>query len=324
MAVNANVEQTYKVKTLREDLQDALVSIVTTETPFQSLAGTRDVENTKYEWAEIGLQEPDANNRVVEGEPNPANDAPNNAVRLENYTQISDKIAEASSTNEAVNGVGGAHKMAKQIAMKLKELKKDMEVMLLANVGANPGAENVARVTAGLPAFLRTNVDRGAGGANAPLSGGTSGYPSGAATDGTLRALTETMLQDMIGRCWEQGSEPSTVLCGGKVKTKISRTFTGTATKYREQSEKTITSAIDVYVSDFGTVSIQPTRLGRVRDVLVLDPEYVKVAWLQKTKQTPLAKTSPHTERRAISNEYGLQVDAEKAHGLIADIDPAL
>jgi len=324
MAVNANTNKTYDVKTIREDLQDALISISPTETPFMSAIGTRSASNTYFEWAAVDLAAPDSSNRVLEGEAAPGNDAPTNAVRLGSYTQISDKVVEVSSTADAVNGAGDAQTVAKQIAYKLKELKRDMETMLLNNVAANPGAAGTARVTAGLPAYLTSNVSRGVGGANGTLSGTTSGYVNAAATDGTLRALTEAMLKSVIATCWDCGAEPSLVLCGSLVKQKISSTFTGSATKYQDMTDKkSLSAAIDIYVSDFGTLQIVPTRLQRARDVLVLDPNHARIAYLQRTKQEPLAKTG-HAERRLISVEYGLQVDTPKAHGVIADIDGAL
>ena len=86
---------------------------------------------------------------------------------------------------------------------------------------------------------------------------------------------------------------------------------------------KKVVAAVDLYVSDFGELQIVPSRFVRSRDVFVLDPNYARVAYLQTTKQTPLARTG-HSERRLISVEYGLQVDNEKAHGVIADINPAL
>jgi hypothetical protein len=323
MAVNANTNKTYDVNTLREDLQEALIMITPTETPFMSMIGDTDVEQTKWEWVTVDLQNPDENNRVLEGEANPGNDAPNQGLKLENIAQLSDKVVEVSSTANKVNGVGDLQKMAKQIAMKLKELKRDMEVMYLSNTPGNPGGAGTPRAMAGFPTFLRTNVLRGDGGADGTLSNTTQGYPNAGATDGTLRALDEDMLNTVIRQCWEAGAEPSVALVGGLVKQKISREFTGTATKNRDQGEKKIVNAIDVYVSDFGTLQIVPTRLGRARDVLVIDPEYAKKAWLQKTTQSPLAKTG-HAERRLIAAEYGLQVDTEKAHGLIADIDGSL
>ena len=324
MAVNANTNKTYDVTTIREDLQDALISISPTDTPFMSAVGTKTASNTYFEWAKVDLAAPDSSNRVVEGEAAPGNDAPTNAVRLGSFVQLSDKVVEVSSTNNKVNGAGDAQTTAKQIAYKLKELKRDMETMLLANVASNAGGASTARATAGLPAYLTSNVSRGTGGANGTLSGTTAGYVDAAATDGTLRALTEAMLKSVIASCWDNGAEPSLVLCGSAVKQKISSTFTGTATKYQNMTDaKKINAAIDVYASDFGVLQIVPTRFQRSRDVLVLDPSYARVAYLQTTKQEPLAKTG-HAERRLISVEYGLQVDTEKAHGIIADIDGSL
>lgn len=323
MPASANSNKTYDVRTIREDLQDALVSISPTETPFMSAIGTKTASNTYFEWPTVDLAAPDSANRVIEGENSPGNDAPTNAVRLGNYTQISDKVVEVSSTAEAVNGAADAQTLAKQIAYKLKELKRDMETMLLANVAGNAGAAGTARATAGLPGFLRTNVSRGASGANGTLSGTTSGFVNAAATDGTLRALTEAMLRGVIASCWDNGAEPSIVLCGSAVKQKISSTFTGSATKFKNADDKKVVAAVDLYVSDFGELQIVPTRFQRSRDVFVLDPSYARIAYLQRTKQEPLAKTG-HAERRMISVEYGLQVDTEKAHGIIADIDGTL
>ncbi len=322
MGVTANTNETYDVTTIREDIQDALASITPTETIFMSTIGTRNVDNTFFEWAEVDLAAVSTSNRVIEGEAAPGNDAGTNAVRKGNYTQISDKVVEVSATAEAVNGVGDAQTVAEQVAYKLKELKRDMEAMLLSNVAGSAGASGTARQTAGLPAFLTTNVDRGTGGANGTTSGsGSAGFPNAAATDasaGNMRAITETLLKGVIKECWDSGAEPSVVLCGSAQKQTISA-FTGNATRYKEAEDAKLMAAIDVYVSDFGEVQIVPARHVRSRDVFVLDPNYASVAYLQTAKQEPLAKTG-HSERRLISVEYGLQVTSEKAHGVVADI----
>lgn len=319
MGVSANTNETYDVSTIREDIQDALISISPTETIFMSTIGTRNVDNTYFEWAEVDLAAADSSNRVIEGEAAPGNDAGTNAVRKGNYTQISDKVVEVSSTANQVNGVGNAQTVAEQVAYKLKELKRDMETMLLDNVAASAGASGTARQSAGLPAFLTTNTDRGVGGADGTTSGsGSSGYPNAAATDGTTRTLTEALLKGVIADCWDAGAEPSVVLCGSGAKQTIS-TFTGNATRYKEAEDSKLNAAIDVYISDFGELQIVPSRFQRSRDVFVLDPNYASVAYLQTAKQEKLAKTG-HSERRLISVEYGLQVSSEKAHGVIADI----
>jgi hypothetical protein len=317
MAVTANTNETYDVSTIREDLAPALASISPTETIFMSTIGTRNVDNTYFEWSEVDLAAA-ASNRQIEGDVGLSNTAPTNAVRKGNYTQISAKVVEVSSTNQAVNGVADAQTVAKQVAYKLSEMKRDMEKMLLDNVAASAGASGTARQTAGLPAFLTTNTARGTGGADGTTSGsGSAGYPDAAATDGTQRAITETILKGVIADCWDAGAEPSVVLCGSSNKQTIS-TFTGNATRYKEAEDSKLNAAIDVYISDFGELQIVPARHIRARDVFVLDPNYAAVAFLQTAKQEPLAKTGL-SERRLISAEYGLQVTSQKAHGFVAD-----
>jgi len=322
MAVNANTNETYDVSTIREDLQDALISISPTDTPFMTAAGRRNIDNTFFEWGVVSLAATDGSNRVVEGEASPGNDAPTNAVRQGNYAQISDKVVEVSDTANAVNGAGDAQTLAKQIAYKLKEMKRDMESMLLDNVAGSAGSSGTARQTAGLPAWLRTNADRGDTGADPTTSGsGTSGYPDAAATDGTQRELTETLLKSVIASCWDEGAEPSIVMVGSLAKQKIS-TFSGNATRFKEAEDSKLNAAIDVYVSDFGELQVVPNRFQRARDVFILDPSYARIGYLKNTTQTELARTG-HSERRLISAEYGLQIDNEAAHGVIADINPS-
>lgn len=317
MAVTANTNETYDVSTIREDLSDALASITPTETIFMSTIGTRNAENTYFEWSEVDLAAAGAN-RQIEGDVGLSNSAPTNAVRKGNYTQISAKVVEVSSTATAVNGVADAQTVARQVAYKLSEMKRDMEKMLLDNVAASAGASGTARQTAGLPAFLTSNTAFGTGGAAGTTSGsGEAGYPDAAATDGTQRAITEDILKGVIADCWDSGAEPSVVLCGSFNKQTISG-FTGNATRYKEAEDSKLNAAIDVYISDFGELQIVPARHIRARDVFVLDPNYAAVAYLQTAKQEPLAKTGL-SERRLISAEYGLQVTSQKAHGFVAD-----
>jgi hypothetical protein len=332
MTANANTNLTYNVTTIREDLQEAYTFLDNIlDTPFQSAIGRGKTPNRYFEWVEVNLAAPNLTNRVIEGENDPGNDAPTNGTKLANYTQLSDMISEVSSTAEAVDGAGNIQAMAKQIDLKIKELRIGMEAMLLQNIAANAGAAGTARATAGLPAFLRTNVSRataGTPGTNPTLSGTTAGFPNAAAGDGTVRALTETLFNDVIASCWRNGGQPSIVLCGDLVKRKISSTFSGTSTRYQEFKDKKINAAVDIYVSDFGQLQVLPTRYLETRttagrDVFILDPRYAQVKFLQTMKQEPLAKTG-HSERRMISVEYGLQVDSEKAHGIVADINGAL
>jgi hypothetical protein len=73
----------------------------------------------------------------------------------------------------------------------------------------------------------------------------------------------------------------------------------------------------------FGSVSVVPDRFMRSRDALVLDPEYAAVAYLRPFATNELAKTGD-SEKTQILAEFTLEVRNEAAHGIVADINPAL
>ena len=124
MAVTANTNETYDVTTIREDLSEAMASITPTETILMSSIGTRNVDNTFFEWSEVDLAATGVN-RQIEGDVGLSNTSPTNAVRKGAHTQISAKVVEVSSTNQAVNGVANAQTVAKQVA-ELSELQSNL------------------------------------------------------------------------------------------------------------------------------------------------------------------------------------------------------
>jgi hypothetical protein len=260
----------------------------------------------------------DPNNAVPEGEDAPAIDAAVVALRMQNYTQILDKVVKVSDTSQRVDGAAKVEKLAKQISYKLKELKRDKETILLANAAAVPGAGVGAttRKMAGFEAFIITNASRGATGAAPTLSGTTDGYPNAAHTPGTTRALTEDILNTVMQSVWQQGGNVKYAIVGPANKRLISKTFNGTATKFKDQDDKKIISAIDYYESDFGTIEIVADRFSNPASVLLIDPEHVSICELQPTRQIELARTG-HTENRLIQSEMTLEVSNQKGHGIV-------
>lgn len=321
-AVAANALETYDSITIREDLSDAENMISPTETPFTSMICKKGaaVTNTKHEWPIVELGAASSTNRVAEGEDAPAVDTPILALRRANYTQISDKVVKVSDTSQKIDGAANVEKLAKQISYKLRQLKTDVETMLLDNVPAVPGAAVGATVrqAAGLPAFIITNSTRGVGAAVPTLSSVTNGYPDVAAVNGANTAVTEDQINATISAVWTQGGEPKYVMVSPINKRLISKTFNGYATKYKSADDKKIVSSIDVYESDFGQVQIVPNRFQRPEDIFVIDPDYVETNDLQPTRQLDLARTG-HTQNKLIQKEYTLSVLNEKAIGIISD-----
>ena len=328
MAVNAQALETYDSITIREDLAEAENMISPTETPFISMiVGKNKATNTKHEWPMTELGAVDESNAVAEGEDNPSVDDPVLAMRRWNFTQITDKVVKVSDTSQEVNGAASIEKLSKQIAYKMKEMKRDKEAIMTSGQAADPGAAVGAtiRKSAGFAAFLITNAIRGATATAPTLSEDPNGYPNAGPGPGTQVAITEDNLNAAMQSAWSEGGEPKYALVSPVNKRLISKTFNGYATKYKQADDKKIVNSIDVYESDFGQLQIVPDRFlgntsaGRGGDsIFLIDPDYVKISELMTTRQKPLARTG-HTENRLIQWEGCLEVGNEKAHAVVAD-----
>jgi hypothetical protein len=313
MAIVANTFTRYSAVGIREDLSNVIYNISPEETPFISNIGRESVKNTYFEWQTDALSAASASNAALEGDDVSSFAAVTPTSRIGNYTQISTKNVVISGTLEALDKAGRRSELTYQLAKLGSELKRDMESALLANQSPVAGNTTTARRTAGLPAFVKTNTSFGTGGAD------TAGIA--ARTDGTQRAFTEALLKGVIAKVWESGGTPKMLMVGSFNKQAASG-FNGIATRYRDVpagQQAQIVGAADVYVSDFGTVNIVPNRFQRARDAFVVDPQYASMAVLRPIQQMELAKTGD-AEKRLMLVEYGLKVNNEAAHGIVADL----
>lgn len=316
MSAVANTFSTYDAKGVREDLSNLIYNISPTETPFMNNVGRGKATQTLTEWQTDKLAAADISNAKIEGDDLTAFSSTPATLRLGNYCQISRKDVILSDTDEAVDAAGRKSELSYQMAKRSAELKRDMEAILLANQAAAAGSSGVARNTGSILAWIKTNTVFGAGGANPTYTT----VPTGTRTDGTQTANTEANVKSVLSQAWVSGGKPKLIMVGATQKQNFS-TFAGVATKTFYQSavkETAIIGAADVYVSDFGTLSIVPNRFQRARDVLVLDTEYWSIAYLRPFKTVPLAKTGD-AEKRMIIVEYALKSHNEAASGIIAD-----
>jgi hypothetical protein len=209
MTVPSDTTQTYGVVGRREDLTDVIHDLSPTEVPFQSAIGKGEAKNTFHEWQTDALASASGDNKVVEGD-DPANDAATATVRLGNYTQLSDKVIQVSSTQRASNNAGRGDELSYQLMKRSKELKRDIETRITGNYASAAGNASTARECAGFEAWIQTNESLGATGTSTAFSAGIQA----AAGDGTQRAYTEALLKDVLQLCWENGGEPSMVMVG--------------------------------------------------------------------------------------------------------------
>jgi hypothetical protein len=206
--------------------------------------------------------------------------------------------------------------MSHQIAKRSRELKRDIEAALTGTQAAEDGSAATARQIAGVGAWLWDNqVKKGTAATTVTV---TSGAPTTSPTAGTAGTFTEANLKTAIQYCWTDGGDPNMVLVGAHNK-QLASSFSGIATQYRDNPQKgpgVIIGAADVYVSDFGTVNIVPSRFSPANNVYVLDTSTWEVCYLRPIQQKPLAKTGD-SERRQLLAEYTLKAQSPNANAKI-------
>lgn len=315
MAVAANTIQAVGRIGNREDLSDIIYDISPVETPFVSAIRRGSASATYTEWQTDALVAPNPENATVQGD-DLDNESRPNSVRVGTHTQIFKKVVGTSTTQQAVRQAGRANEHAYQLAKAGREIKRDMEAAFTRNRASVAATSSVAGKTAGALAWLTTNVSRGVGGAN----GGFSAGIVGAATNGTQRAFTETLLKTVIAAAWNSGGDPSMAIMSLTQK-QTAAGFAGLAQNRRETGDMKlkIIAGADVYVSDVGEIQLVPDRFSSTRDALIVDPSMWEIAVLDPMSRRKLATTGL-ADREGIYTEVALKCLNEAASGVVADL----
>lgn len=315
MAVPSNTIQSVGRVGNREDLSDIIYNISPTDTPFVSAITRGNADATYVEWQTDTLVAANADNYTVQGD-DLSNESRPNTTRVGTHTQIFKKVVGTSTTVQAVKQAGRKNEHALQIAKAGKELKRDMEARFTQNKASVAATASVAGQTAGALAWLTTNVSRGASGAN----GGFSAGIVAAATNGTQRAFTETLLKGVIASAWNNGGEPSMAIMSLTQK-QTAAAFAGLAQSRRETGDKKlkIIAGADVYVSDTGEIQLVPDRFCSTRDALIVDPSMWEISVLDPMKKKALAATGL-ADRDALYTEVALKCLNEAGSGVVADL----
>ena len=318
MAKTANTFVEYDAVGNREDLSDMIWDVSPFDTPVLSAIKKNKARGVLHEWQNDALAVGQAN-AVVEGNET-AFDAVTATTRLNNYTQILDKSVAISGTQEAVNKAGRKSEIAYQTARRLKEIKLDLEWAMLdgggtggiGNAKVADGDGATAREMGSIQTYLITNGDVGAGAGAFATGNGVDTM-----TAGTARDFTEALLTTTLQECYTSGGDPKLLVVSPTNKGVVS-TFTGGGTHYVDKDDKKLINSVDVYVGDFHTLKVVPSRQMANEIVLCLDPEYLAYSELRPVTSEKIAKDGD-AEKRLIVMEGTLEVCNEKAHGIIAD-----
>ena len=317
MAVPTGTTQTYTMIGIREDLADSINLLNAYTTPFYSKIGSDTAKNRTPEWLAHAAPAANPANAVIEGD-TPTNQVASQPIRYKNIVQLMDKAYQVSSTAMAVDRAG-QKEMLRLALINGIALRTDIEAALTQNSASVLGAAGVAGRLASAESWIATNINLGATGASTGFNTGTGLVA--APTDGTQRAATEVILKDVIRQCYISGGDNLDVLVGPAQKQNFSG-FTGRSTQYQNvvgNSTATILGAADVYISDFGSHKIYPTRFNRNRTALVLDWSLWQKSFLQPIQDVDLAKTG-HNLQKMMFCEVTLKCMNEKGNGKAADL----
>lgn len=296
-----------------EDVSKIIYNISPTLCPLTGRAAKGKAEAVLHEWQTDALAGASTSNAALEGDDTNSSftfDAVTATVRPTNRCQILRKSVMVSGTQDAVRKYGRDKELAYQLVKKSKEWKRDLEAIVTSNNAVVTGGSTTARQMRAICGWYSTNTSRG--------TSGVTGTATTAATDGTQRALTESMVKTVLQSIYTAGGEPTVIMPGPFNKTVISG-FTGNTTRTQDTTDGKLASAIDVYKSDFGTHQIVPNRFSRERDLHIIQPDLVALAWLRPMFTKDLASQGDN-EKALIIGEVTLEMRNEAGCGVVADL----
>jgi hypothetical protein len=288
----ANTYTTYEVLGKKEDISDIITMISPTDTPFQTTIGSEKVHNTLYQWQEDALAAVNLSNAQVDGfDATEAACVP--TVMRSNYTQILGKAVKIAETTDAVARYGRAKETAYQVMKFGKELKRDLEAILLSGQAAVVGSAGVARKTAAYQALITASV-------------GLDPHTGGAGT-----AMTEALFLTTLQNLYINGVDPEIVMVPPG-EGQVIPSYAAAAGRYRtiptedKTASRKLVNVVDLYVSPYGEVKVVMNRFQLATDYLIFSTEYWKLQTLRPWTREPLAKIGD-SERQLIVGEFGLK-----------------
>lgn len=301
----------------REDLSDMIWDVSPDETPFLSAIKKNKATGVTHEWQTDALDAPGANAHIDGDDSSGTATTP--TERLTNFTQILKKVPVVSGTQEAVMKAGRKSEMAYQKARKMKEIKTDLEWAMLdgggvAGIGNAKaiGNSTTAREMGSIQTYLVTNSSAGA--TTGAVSAGTG---ADTMTAGTARAFTEALLTSVLAKGYTNGGNPNTMYVSGTNKG-VASAFTGNGTRYVSTDDSKLNTSLDVYVGDFHTLKIVPSRQMANEIVLCIDHGYAACSILRPLTAQRLAKTGDNIKEELLM-EATLEISNEAAHCIISD-----
>lgn len=323
MTVPTNLFQKASLKGNREDLLDKIFNTSPSETPITSAMGRVTAVTDFHEWQTDSLAAASAANKMIDGD-DVTLDAQVATVRIGNHLQIFNGTVGVSRRANIVKKAGRGMEMPYLKGKKMLELKRNIEAMVLSPTQvAIAATTSVAGQSGGLGVQCVSNPLHNGAGATAAW---TSGAPTAAITAGTNRTFTKALLDTACQNIYTTSGQFAEMLVVSPAHKVLFSAFSGIAQNRLEvkkgSQQGAVVAGADVYMSDFGSLSVVPHYLMSGGDTAyVLNTDYLDMAFLDGFKTTDLAKTGD-SDKVLITADCCLSVRAPTAQAKITNLTP--
>ena len=265
----------------REDLANLIAMVDAKDTPFTSMAKkAAQPGNTIFRWQADRLPSTSAPTPVVDGTDVDPNSGTTNfvndgttqfRVELSNRIQIFRKAVRVSKLTQDVANIAGVRdELANNVSKAITLIKRDMEVAMCANQGAQVDNGTVGYRTRGLDKWIvaAASID------TVDLPAAASAFCPAAAQISSVgtASLTESVVQDILTGIYSQTGQfkDYDALVGPTLKRAFTNlVFTTTAsgtnqyqsirTFNRDADASSYVSSVDVFEGDFGRIRLHPS-----------------------------------------------------------------
>ena len=323
MTVPTNMFQKASLKGNREDLLDKIFNTSPSEVPLSTSFGRTTAITDFHEWQTDVLGSASASNKMIDGD-DVTLDAQTATVRIGNHLQIFNGSVGVSRRANIVKKAGRGAEMAYLKGKKMLELKRNIEAMVLSPTQvAIAATTSVAGQSGGLGVQCVSNPLHNGAGATAAW---TSGAPTAAITGGTNRTFTKALLDTACQNIFTTSGQFAEMLVLSPAHKVLFSAFSSIAANRLDVKkgggQGAVVAGADVYMSDFGTLSVVPHYLMSGGDTAyVLNTDYIDLAFLDGFKTTDLAKTGD-SDKVLITADCCLSVRAPTAQAKIANLTP--
>lgn len=304
----------------REDLLDLITNVDPYDTPWVTQAPKTRASHVVHEWLTDTLAAATTAG-AIEGD-DYSYTATTTPARVLNVTQIFRKDIGVTETQRAVNPAGFTDAYAYEIQKATKELARNIEKTVFANVTTATGSSAAARQMKTFESFITTN---------------TAFVTAGAAT-GTSAVAGIVAANDFNGilqTIYEAGGNPEQAYVSPAVKRQVSAFTVSNQNRNIAAVEKKLVAALDMYDSDFGLIQIvldrwvpqatnTSTATGSATDVsgriFFLERAKNRLAWLRPMAHTLVGKRGDSVAGIVVG-ECTLEVLNEKANGVLKSVN---